>query len=827
MLYVIGYYGHNNIGDEQYKSSFTKLFKNENIKFIDCDMIVDKEFKDDDIIVVGGGDIINNYFMYNINKKFKNTNNKIYAISVGIPFINIIINSAYKLLIFNKIFVRTQQDMKLLQSYYEDIYYLPDISCNLFTNMDRSLILNKKNVNKKVICFCLSRSIYDNTNENLYLQFLNNMSYIISYLAHKSYDIILLPFNTDENNDNDNDILLQKDLMKVLQSDIRRKVTNITEAKTINEIKDIFLECDLIVPMRFHAALFSIYLNKPFISLITTRKMNNLMKDIDWKYKYILPLNKKHKPKELNMYIFTNLFLSIMNDYSKSIKHLVNINKIINKSYIKEQDNIINLLRSSVNSKKLKSPSLSNSTEFKLKSIISQLMIEFPKYPEIIDQEEKKICVQFVSYKLTGNIDSEYNSGLYEKMFNKEYKFMEEWQWILNDILINIDNQYKSGVSLVSSLEITKLYRMNYINLYNGKNVHRSGWNYVISNLMKFHDDNIKLPILDLYIDKTFHWNETINKKLGIIPYTSKWYGFIHHTMNRSFSSYNTYELFKKETFVRSLVYCHGLIVLSNYLKNQIEDILYDLKLNIPVYVVCHPTETDVKHFSLKKFKNNEDRSIIHIGAWLRNIYSFYNVEFPNKLNKVSYFSKETEYTIRKKILKGIEMDNYFPQVNMVNNLKPSNEMDNQFGCINHEAFIKMYSTNKNNNWHNDLYEHVTTKVNSIDIISYKSNEEYDELLTNNIVFLNLIDVSACNTLIECIVRNTPLIINKHPAVVELLGENYPLYFNNETLQYNIYNLLTLKNIKKANIYLKKLNKNKYKINTFIENVNKIFINLS
>ncbi len=58
------------------------------------------------------------------------------------------------------------------------------------------------------------------------------------------------------------------------------------------------------------------------------------------------------------------------------------------------------------------------------------------------------------------------------------------------------------------------------------------------------------------------------------------------------------------------------------------------------------------------------------------------------------------------------------------------------------------------------------------------SNDDYDKLLTQNIVFLNLREASACNTLIECVVRNTPIIINRIDAVEEVLGSKYPLFYD-------------------------------------------------
>ena len=103
------------------------------------------------------------------------------------------------------------------------------------------------------------------------------------------------------------------------------------------------------------------------------------------------------------------------------------------------------------------------------------------------------------------------------------------------------------------------------------------------------------------------------------------------------------------------------------------------------------------------------------------------------------------------------------------------------------------------------------------------SNNDYDQLLTENIVFINLVDASAVNTIIECIVRNTPIIVNNHPAVIELLGKDYPLYFSNCNnyfeINKDVNTLLTnTNNIKKAYQYLCKIDKSKFNINNFKHN---------
>lgn len=65
----------------------------------------------------------------------------------------------------------------------------------------------------------------------------------------------------------------------------------------------------------------------------------------------------------------------------------------------------------------------------------------------------------------------------------------------------------------------------------------------------------------------------------------------------------------------------------------------------------------------------------------------------------------------------------------------------------------------------------------SVERIPRLSDAEYDHLLSRNIVFLEPLDASANNAVVECIVRNTPIVVNRHPAVEEYLGRDYPLFY--------------------------------------------------
>jgi hypothetical protein len=66
----------------------------------------------------------------------------------------------------------------------------------------------------------------------------------------------------------------------------------------------------------------------------------------------------------------------------------------------------------------------------------------------------------------------------------------------------------------------------------------------------------------------------------------------------------------------------------------------------------------------------------------------------------------------------------------------------------------------------------------SVEKITNLDNDAYDLLLTKHVVFLDLVDCSAANTVIECIVRNTVIVVNRHPALEELLGATYPGFYD-------------------------------------------------
>ena len=292
---------------------------------------------------------------------------------------------------------------------------------------------------------------------------------------------------------------------------------------------------------------------------------------------------------------------------------------------------------------------------------------------------------------------------------------------------------------------------------------HRGGWKSILTNLEKsqFFHDNSKIDFFDM-IEPHFLWKKDyccLNSWAGIIHCTPKTPSYLYDL--------NIENLFKNSNFITSLKTCKFLITLGDYVKHYlVKKINLELELNIPIYSLYHPVISEnIPQFNITNFINNSEKKLIQIGQQLRKITTIYKINAENYTKIWLTGTKDL-----KKMNKLLEQESLFLNYNL-------SSLDKS---------VNMYYT--------------------------KSFEEYDFLLTNNIVVVNFHDAAANNTILECIVRNTPVIVNKIEGVIDYLGENYPLYFESDD---QIEGLLDETKIKDAYLYLKKMDKKKFTISNF------------
>ncbi len=228
------------------------------------------------------------------------------------------------------------------------------------------------------------------------------------------------------------------------------------------------------------------------------------------------------------------------------------------------------------------------------------------------------------------------------------------------------------------------------------------------------------------------------SEEKGVTPYTEPWVGFIHnpHRMPHWFHrAESPQSIFAKRIWRESLPHCRGLFCLSEYQAGWLRK-----ETGRPVSALTHPAEIPEARFSMDRFLANPDRKIVQVGWWLRRLNSIHRLpvaaENPlgyRKVRLVPRFFADADRYLKELMQREREETGESPLADPENNTVA---------------------------------------------LSHLPDAEYDRLLAENIAFVDLHDSGANNTVVECIARATPLLVNPLPAVVEYLGEDYPLYFD-------------------------------------------------
>ncbi len=290
---------------------------------------------------------------------------------------------------------------------------------------------------------------------------------------------------------------------------------------------------------------------------------------------------------------------------------------------------------------------------------------------------------------------------------------------------------------------------------------HRGGWKSVLFNLEEshFYSESSNIDFFDM-MEPFFLWNHEFVAQ-------NRWIGILHCTPKtpKYLNELNLENIFKNQNFISSLSKCVFLISLSPYLTNYLKKrINIDLDIPTPIYTLFHPVESqNIPMFDLTKFIDNKNKYIIQIGQQLRKVTTIYNLQCENY--KKLWLTGCRDFKKMERLV--VQESEYFQ--------------------------IKQLDTN-------------------VEMKYTKTFEEFDNLLTKNIVVANFFDAAANNTILECIVRNTPILVNKIEGVIDYLGEDYPLYFNSID---DIPDLLNDKKIKDGYLYLKKMDKKKFSIDYF------------
>jgi polysaccharide pyruvyl transferase WcaK-like protein len=820
-LLIFGYYKRGNFGDDLFEYIFKNFIFNDNefdltIANIDDFQIIvnQKEIEQYDTVIFGGGDIINNYFftpenIATIRTVFKNV--KVIFFGVGISFLStlpLLDQGDY-------FFIRNKPDYETVKYRFGPKYsfFIPDLAYKLVGTLPSQYHLRTSIID---IGVCLPYTWFSDTSKNNY-KFFHQICSIITKLS-KTYNVHLIPFDTSKNQSN-SDLILHNNIQKVVSeyNEYGQQCVFFHKGdQTISQMIELYSKLDVIIGGRYHSIVLSVITKTPFLALHSTRKLENMKHELPSVLSHcFLPLQLDSDFVPIN--IDTNDFdqrLDYVISQSDMIKDAMGTACNNLKQMLDSQcSNVISLIK--MNAKTRSAPPCHVSDEERnaiIDEIITKVEELLPKsgcfrinYKTklkklLYNGESIKNCfinkrgssfsnitktlTEEILWIITGDPYGPYYYGLSENIVTQP--LLPQINWIIDDYYFRFKYNSKSAVLVINK---------------NFQELHRSGWQYIVDNIVSNLSSSGSDFILDTYVDKTFHWNKDFYTSKSIIPYKSAWIGFIHHTFSNYNNKYNCTTLFQSPTFIESLETCKCLIVMSQALKRQIDtklDSLTNLQNKPQVCVIYHPSEETQHKFVWDQFILQKSRPVVQIGNWLRNVFAIYKLEIPN-----------SSIVTEKAILKNRNSENYF--------LPPwfFEKFEELISSENSIPVLDMCRLNFDNMHLKGMYDHLVSAENSVTIIEHLNNEEYDKLLATSIVFIQLVDASAVNTVIECILRNTPIIVNPIDAVVEVLGPDYPLYY---TTMYEASQLIEnseSNKIKAAHDYLKAMNKSKFLISTF------------
>jgi len=250
-----------------------------------------------------------------------------------------------------------------------------------------------------------------------------------------------------------------------------------------------------------------------------------------------------------------------------------------------------------------------------------------------------------------------------------------------------------------------------------GRGHHRSGWPYAWHALHMLHDYGGVL--FEDFVERSFTYSRMSR------PYARPWVAVFHNPPNMPMwfdANQDPRAVFSSALWQRSVPHLKVAFSLSEYLAAWLRT-----KLDVPVHSVIHPTEIPKQGWDLNAFLENRDRQIIQVGWWLRNTSAIY------QLPKLPGWQKVA-----------LKLDQQWVQM----------------------AEQRVW----------DFWRQMGTRKHQGGVVELPrvDNALYDDMLSKNVVFLELFDTSANNAIVECLARDCPVIVNRHPAVEEYLGKDYP-----------------------------------------------------
>ncbi len=295
-----------------------------------------------------------------------------------------------------------------------------------------------------------------------------------------------------------------------------------------------------------------------------------------------------------------------------------------------------------------------------------------------------------------------------------------------------------------------------------GAKIHRHGWPYVVDHIRKLETgDGV---VFDDFIEQTFN-----SPSIPHLLQTQPWTAMAHvppDTMRvfsyRGLADYRSSVEGGEEAF-DNLV---GLCTMSHYMANRLRQVC-----DVPVDVIHYPTDLDVRQFDIQSYLNQPQ--LVHVGWCRKNLLLLEHIPPNPHIHKKIYVKS--------------------------------------LGLPEHkEREVRQYCSQQYH--HREVYKDVEY------VAPIQQHEAYDALLEQSVVAVEFLDCAATTVVVEALARHVPILVNRHPALIEYLGEDYPMFFDD--IQ-ECTDLLHPDNIVRTHHYIQQMDKDFLCIDNFMSQFSK------
>lgn len=552
-ILILGYYHCNNLGDDMFITAYRQLLIEHQLTFCNISDIDNYNLQDYQVVIVGSGDLFNDYFGEKYYDKLTKYNGYKIALGVGTSYQEYL-NHNY-LNCFDDIYIRNSQDLKIINRKIGslNVGYIPDL---LF-----SLTLDNKRIrqNNNIVGFFLVGSMFKNKN------LMCNICTFINKLILFNYNIELISMCYDIS---DRDVIINKEIYDIFQSTGKIKLH---DKLTEKEFLSIFQHLDLAFCVRFHAHVFCTRYAIPFISLPLTRKNQLFLQDLPENTRYALEVkrNDNYDVISFDNVELDKIFSKLVSNKKEIAESLFHFNNLQERFYgTNKIQQLINNKRKRLITSNERLLNI-NCEEIYEKYINLILMLGInPLTDNLIDYLSKdKIeeIAKCLCYDLTLQINNEYVIGTSNNLETKHIQLKDMIKWIYND--------YNSKLVL-GKLNINYLHQNRFSS--NRK------WQNTINNMLYLCTNFGAYVDTDLF--NTFGVNSFILQKDGLLPYTNRWLGIFTDNLIDKIKI-----IFTKEIFIQSLKYCKGIIILHEKMLPEITQLLNIIHMkDIKVQYLSH-----------------------------------------------------------------------------------------------------------------------------------------------------------------------------------------------------------------------------------------------